>query len=97
MKGVESRRRSRCLEINQGAARFFAHGQNGSFGALSRIRSLVRSRADLFDLAVSGPAAAGLVSTILFILGLSFSSSMPKVRPPLPCTPAVALFLTLCL
>ncbi len=97
MKGVESRRRSRCLQIKLGPALFVPNGQIGSFGALSRIRSLVRSRADLFDLAVSGPAAAGLVSTILFILGLSFSSSMPKVRPPLPCTPAVALFLTLCL
>ena len=41
----------------------------------------MRTRADLFDLAASGPAAAGLASTILFILGLSFSNSMPKVRP----------------
>ncbi len=89
----ESERRSCCLQITLGPALFVPNGQIGSFGALSRIRSLVRSRADLFDLAVSGPAAAGLASTVLFILGLSFSSSMPKVRPTLPCIPAVALSL----
>ncbi|CAK0755578.1 hypothetical protein CVIRNUC_002385 [Coccomyxa viridis] len=65
-------------KIKLGPALFVPSGQIGSFGALSRIRSLIRSRADLFDLAASGPAAAGLASTILFVMGLSFSTSLPK-------------------
>jgi hypothetical protein len=73
-------------QIRLGPALFVPNGQIGSFGALSRIRSLVRSRADLFDLAASGPAAAGLASTILFVLGLSFSTSLPKasIVHPIP-------------
>lgn len=75
-----------CAQIKLGPALFVPNGQIGSFGALSRIRSLVRSRADLFDLAASGPAAAGLASTILFVLGLSFSTSLPKASTvhPIP-------------
>lgn len=75
-----------CPQIKLGPALFVPNGQIGSFGALSRIRSLIRSRADLFDLAASGPAAAGLVSTILFIVGLQFTNSMPKASTSVMCS-----------
>ena len=77
------------MQIKLGPALFVPSGQIGSFGALSRIRSLIRSRADLFDLAASGPAAAGLASTILFVMGLSFSTSLPKVSRILAALPAL--------
>lgn len=73
-------------QIKLGPSLFVPNGQIGSFGALSRIRSLIASRADLFDLSASGPAAAGLASAVLFAVGLSFTGSMPKAKPvPLLC------------
>ena len=71
------------------------NGQIGSFGSVAQIKSIVGSRKDLFDLAASGPAAAGLLSAVLFFVGLGLSTSgLPKARPahcttgsPLPITP----------
>ena len=47
--------------------------QLGSFGAITRFASLVPSRKALFDIAFAGPAAGGLLSLILLIVGLLLS------------------------
>jgi membrane-associated protease RseP (regulator of RpoE activity) len=47
--------------------------QIGSFGALTRIESLLPNRNVLFDIAFAGPAAGGLVSLGMLIVGLLLS------------------------
>ena len=72
-----------ALQIQLGPPLFVPNGQIGSFGSVSQIKSLVGSRRDLFDYAISGPAAAGAVSALLFLVGLGLSTSgLPRVRSP---------------
>jgi membrane-associated protease RseP (regulator of RpoE activity) len=52
---------------------FIPTWQIGSFGALTRIESLLPNRKVLFDIAVAGPAAGGLVSLVMLISGLLLS------------------------
>lgn len=52
---------------------FIPTWQIGSFGALTRFESLLPDRSVLFDIAFAGPAAGGLVSLTLLILGLLLS------------------------
>jgi len=47
--------------------------QIGSFGAVTRIESLVPNRKVLFDVAASGPAAGGIVSLLMLVVGLLLS------------------------
>jgi len=47
--------------------------QIGSFGSLTRFESLLANRSVLFDIALAGPAAAGLVSLGMLITGLVLS------------------------
>lgn len=47
--------------------------QLGSFGAITRFASLVPNRKALFDIAFAGPAAGGLLSLLLLIIGLLLS------------------------
>jgi Peptidase family M50 len=56
--------------------------QLGSFGALNRFESLFPSRKVLFDVAFAGPAAGGLYSLILLIVGLVISSSNSLFKIP---------------
>ena len=66
-------------QIRLGPPLFVPNGQIGSFGSVSQIKSLVGSRSDLFDYAFSGPAAAGALSALLFLVGLGLSTSgLPK-------------------
>lgn len=48
--------------------------QIGSFGALTRFESLLPNRKVLFDIAVAGPAAGGILSLILLLTGLILSN-----------------------
>jgi membrane-associated protease RseP (regulator of RpoE activity) len=45
----------------------------GSFGAITRFESLLPNRSVLFDVAIAGPAAGGIVSLIMLLVGLSIS------------------------
>ncbi|MDB9526079.1 site-2 protease family protein [Oscillatoria sp. CS-180] len=45
----------------------------GSFGALTRIQSVLPNRSVLFDIALAGPAAGGLLSFGMLVLGLVIS------------------------
>ncbi|MFH7244686.1 MAG: site-2 protease family protein [Spirulina sp.] len=47
--------------------------QIGSFGSLTRFESLLANRSVLFDIALAGPAAGGLVSLGMLITGLVLS------------------------
>jgi len=54
---------------------FLPTWQVGSFGAITRFESILPNRSVLFDIAIAGPAAGGLLSLFLLILGLSLSHS----------------------
>jgi membrane-associated protease RseP (regulator of RpoE activity) len=45
----------------------------GSFGAITRIESILPNRSVLFDVALAGPAAGGLLSFAMLIVGLVIS------------------------
>lgn len=71
----------RRAQIKLGPPLFVPNSNIGTFGAISQIRSLIRSRADLFDVAFAGPAAAAAASAALFVTGLVLSSGgVPKAR-----------------
>ncbi|NJN02245.1 MAG: site-2 protease family protein [Leptolyngbyaceae cyanobacterium RM1_1_2] len=52
---------------------FLPAWQIGSFGALTRFESLLPNRTALFDIAFTGPAAGGLLSLGMLLLGLVLS------------------------
>jgi hypothetical protein len=56
--------------------------QLGSFGALNRFESLFPSRTVLFDVAFAGPAAGGIYSLVLLIVGLVLSSPNSLFKIP---------------
>lgn len=47
--------------------------QVGSFGAITRFESLLPNRKVLFDIALAGPAAGGILSLAMLVIGLLFS------------------------
>ncbi len=56
--------------------------QLGSFGALNRFESLFPNRKVLFDVAFAGPAAGGIYSLVLLIVGLVISSPNSLFKIP---------------
>lgn len=54
---------------------FIPTWQIGSFGAITRFESLLPNRTILFDIALAGPAAGGILSLLLLIVGLVLSHS----------------------
>ncbi|CEM30972.1 unnamed protein product [Vitrella brassicaformis CCMP3155] len=48
--------------------------QTGAFGAVTRLRDYPRSKKDLFDLAIAGPALGLATSLIFFVVGLALTS-----------------------
>jgi membrane-associated protease RseP (regulator of RpoE activity) len=58
--------------------------QIGSFGALTRFESLLPKRQVLFDIALAGPAAGGLLSLLLLLLGLVLSGPSSVFQVPAP-------------
>ncbi len=52
---------------------FLPTGQIGSFGAITRFESIVPDRSTLFDIALAGPVAGGLVSLLMLVGGLLLS------------------------
>jgi membrane-associated protease RseP (regulator of RpoE activity) len=47
--------------------------QIGSFGAITRFESLLPNRKALFDISLAGPAASGIFSLLLLVIGLLLS------------------------
>ena len=51
----------------------------GTFGAIIRMRSPIMNRRALFDIGVAGPIAGFIVAVAALILGLSYSTVVPRV------------------
>jgi membrane-associated protease RseP (regulator of RpoE activity) len=52
---------------------FLPTWQIGSFGALTRFESLLPNRSVLFDIALAGPAAGGILSLVFLLAGFALS------------------------
>jgi membrane-associated protease RseP (regulator of RpoE activity) len=61
---------------------FLPTWQIGSFGAITRFESLLPNRTVLFDIALAGPAIAGIVSLFLLVSGLVLSHSGSMFQLP---------------
>lgn len=61
---------------------FIPTWQIGSFGALTRFESNLPSRSTLFDIALAGPAAGGLVSLGMLFVGLVLSHPGSRFQVP---------------
>ncbi|MBE9125313.1 MULTISPECIES: site-2 protease family protein [unclassified Coleofasciculus] len=56
--------------------------QIGSFGAITRFESLIPNRQALFDIALAGPAAGGIVSLLMLMGGLLLSHQGSAFQVP---------------
>lgn len=56
--------------------------QIGSFGALNRFTTLIPNRKVLFDVALAGPAAGGILALIFLVLGLVLSNPNSLFQVP---------------
>jgi membrane-associated protease RseP (regulator of RpoE activity) len=56
--------------------------QIGSFGAITRFESLLPSRKVLFDIALAGPAAGGILSLLMLLAGLLLSQPNSAFQLP---------------
>jgi len=61
--------------VTLGVPYFIPNLQIGSFGAVTRVLSVVRSREDQFDLAASGPAVGATLAACVFGTGLLFTQN----------------------
>jgi membrane-associated protease RseP (regulator of RpoE activity) len=61
---------------------FIASWQIASFGAINRFQSLLRDRRVLFDVALAGPAAGGVVSLVMLVTGLHLSEAGSTFKLP---------------
>jgi membrane-associated protease RseP (regulator of RpoE activity) len=61
---------------------FFPTWQIGAFGALTNFQSILKNRNVLFDVAIAGPAAGGLLSLAMLIGGLLISNENSQFKVP---------------
>jgi membrane-associated protease RseP (regulator of RpoE activity) len=61
---------------------FIPSAQIGSFGAITRFESLLPNRTVLFDIALAGPAAGGILSLLMLIVGLILSHEGSLFKVP---------------
>ena len=61
---------------------FLPNIQIGAFGAITRFESIIPNRKVLFDIAFAGPAAGGLLSLMVLLLGLSLSNQASTFEMP---------------
>jgi membrane-associated protease RseP (regulator of RpoE activity) len=64
---------ARRYQIRLSLPYFLPAVQIGSFGAITRFESLLPNRKVLFDIALAGPAAGGIVSLVILVTGLLLS------------------------
>ena len=69
------------------------NGQLGTFGAITQIRSLLKTRADLFDFAAAGPTAGGALAAGLFFGGQALSVAGGDAAPAGDLLPVPAALL----
>jgi membrane-associated protease RseP (regulator of RpoE activity) len=73
---------ARLRQVKLGLPFFLPTGQIGSFGAITRFESLLPDRSVLFDISLAGPAAGGLVSLIMLMIGLLLSKTSSGLDLP---------------
>lgn len=61
---------------------FLPSFQIATFGAINRFQSLLPSRSVLFDVAIAGPAAGGIISVVILIAGLLLSHTGSAFQMP---------------
>ena len=61
---------------------FLPTWQIGSFGAITRFESLIPNRSLLFDISAAGPAAGGIVSLLMLVIGLVLSHPGSQFQVP---------------
>ena len=61
---------------------FIPSWQIGSFGAITRFESLVPNRTALFDISFAGPAAGGIVSLLILVVGFLLSHEGSAFQVP---------------
>lgn len=61
---------------------FFPTWQIGCFGALTRFESILKNRNVLFDVALAGPAAGGILSFAMLLVGLLLSNPTSQFKVP---------------
>ena len=64
---------SRKYNVKLSIPFFLPNWQIASFGSITRFESLLPNRTALFDIAFAGPAAGGLFSVLLLVIGLVLS------------------------
>lgn len=84
-------------KVKLGAPVFLPNPQLGVFGAITQLKSMVRSRTDLFDIAAAGPTVGAFVSTSLFVVGLYLSTHSSAVRPFPNCSQSPSVWNVYCL
>jgi membrane-associated protease RseP (regulator of RpoE activity) len=72
----------RMRGVKLGLPFFLPTGQIGAFGSITRFASLVPSRNTLFDVALAGPAAGGLVALGMLVIGLLLSDRATGLELP---------------
>jgi membrane-associated protease RseP (regulator of RpoE activity) len=73
---------ARKLQVKLNWPSFLPTAQIGSFGAITRFASTLPDRTALFDIAIAGPIAGGLVSLGFLLMGLVLSRSGNGVEIP---------------
>ncbi|MBW4539748.1 MAG: site-2 protease family protein [Myxacorys chilensis ATA2-1-KO14] len=73
---------ARRYQVRLSLPYFIPTWQIGSFGAITRFESFLPSRSALFDIAIAGPAAGGILSLGMLITGLSLSNADSLFKVP---------------
>jgi membrane-associated protease RseP (regulator of RpoE activity) len=73
---------ARRYDIKLSLPFFFPTWQVGAFGALTNFQSILKNRNELFDVAIAGPAAGGLLSLGMLITGLVISNDASQFKVP---------------
>ncbi len=73
---------ARRYDVKMSLPFFFPTFQIGSFGALTRFLSILKNRTVLFDIALAGPSAGGVLSFVMLIVGLLLSNATSQFKVP---------------
>ena len=65
-------------EVKIGIPFLIPNGQLGTFGSITQIKSLPKTREDIFDVAIAGPIAGTVVASTLFFYGLALSAGATR-------------------
>ncbi len=73
---------ARRYEVKLSLPFFLPTWEIGAFGALTNFQSILKNRNVLFDISIAGPAAGGVLSFGLLLLGLILSNETSQFKVP---------------